>query len=147
VKHHHINACISKVFSPAKTSTGMLCLPEIYICFYITSHIKIKHTVLCCCHFSVFSNENLEELIFSYNFPSPPLFLCIRILCPQNHVSRVKTCTSKLSVWALRETLHVISLYEICLHFNKQFEPHNLLTENLFLCVTVMAAHLISITK
>jgi len=107
VKHHHIIACISKVISPAKTSTAMLYLPGIYICFYITSHIKIRHTVLCHCHFSVLSTENLEELILNYNFPSPPLFSCMQILCPQNHTSRVKICTS-VSVWALRESLHVI---------------------------------------
>jgi hypothetical protein len=51
VKNHHIIACITEVISPAKTSTGMLYLPGIYICFHNTSHIKIKHTVLCCCHF------------------------------------------------------------------------------------------------
>jgi hypothetical protein len=95
VKHHHIIACISKVISPAKTSTGMPYLPGIYICFYITSNIKIKHTVLCCCHFLVFSTENLEELIFSYNFPSPPRFLCMRILSPKHHTSTVETRNSK----------------------------------------------------
>jgi len=42
LKNDHIIARISKVISPAKTSTGMLYLPGIYICFYITSHIKIK---------------------------------------------------------------------------------------------------------
>jgi hypothetical protein len=53
VKHYHIIAYTSKVISGAKTSTGMLYLPGIYICFYITSqlYIKIKHTVLCCHHF------------------------------------------------------------------------------------------------
>jgi len=38
-------------------------------------------------------------------------------------------------------------MYETCLHFNEQFESHNLLTENLFVCVTVMAAYFISIAK